>query len=205
MDQFGVKESSEVSAVEGPGGGDPYPETTPTSHEEPLHGPVEPLQERVELSSEREALLAEVRRLEVELERYRTHAERTSKLFLSATKYAEWVRENARRDAELALRKARTKVEKLAVTAGELERTERELVRQQDELVRLQALTDKTRTRLSAFLTAGLQALNTQAEPGQESGPEPAHGDLQDTLQERLATTAVSAPARSAEAERPEH
>ena len=55
-------------------------------------------------------LLAQVRRLEVELARYREHAQRTSKLFLSATKYAEWVRENARRDAELALRKARARV-----------------------------------------------------------------------------------------------
>ena len=91
--RFGVEQSREVSVVERPGVGDHFPETAPASGEEALHTPVEPSQKRVELSSEREKLLAEVRRLEVELERYRAHAQRTSKLFLSATNYADWVRE----------------------------------------------------------------------------------------------------------------
>jgi hypothetical protein len=80
-----------------------------------------------ERGSEREELLAEMQRLELELERYRAHAERTSKLFLSAANYAQWVRESARRDAELALRKARAKVQQLEATADALELTEREL------------------------------------------------------------------------------
>ena len=206
-----VEQSSEVWVVEGSGGGDRSPETAPASREEPLHASVEPSQaaveppqERAELPSEREELLAEVGRLEAELERYRAHAERTSKLFLSATNYAEWVREHARRDAELALRKARARVEKLGVMARELEWTERELVRRQDELARLQALTDETRARLSAFLTAGLQALNTEVEAGQDDSPNPALDDLQDTLQGRLAPTSVSEPERLVEVERPE-
>ena len=108
-----------------------------------------------------EALVAEVRRLELELERYRSHAERTSKLFQSVTGYAEWVRERAREDAELALRKARARVEKLDAVARDLEHTERELVAARDELARLQRLTAETRARLAAFLTSGLDALST--------------------------------------------
>lgn len=205
--QSGVEQSNEVSVVEPPGGGDHVPETAPARSEAPLpefvEAPlpefIEPRQERVELSSERGELLANVHRLEAELERYRAHAERTSKLFLSATNYAEWVRERARRDAEIALRKARAKAEKLGSTARELERTEVELVRARDELARLQALTDETRTRLSAFLTAGLQVLDTEREAGQEDDPKPALGDLPDTLQRQLTSTPVSAPAWLAE------
>jgi chromosome segregation ATPase len=165
---------------------------------------VEPPQDDVELSGERGELLAEVQRLEAELERYRTHAERTSKLFLSATNYAEWVRESARHDAELALRKARAKVEQLEATAGELERTERELARLQGELEGLQALTDEARARLSAFVAAGLQALNTEEAAGQGDGPKPALGDLQDTLQGQLASNSASTPGRLREGDRPE-
>lgn len=144
-------------------------------------------------------LLAEVRRLEVELERYREHAQRTSRLFLSATNYADWVRENARRDAEVALRKARAKVQKLERAARELERTEDELARLKDELARLQVLTDETRERVSAFLEAGLQVLSRRV--AEDDNPSPALGGLQDTLHERLASTSVPAPTEQAEVE----
>ena len=150
--------------------------------------------ERAEQSSERDELLAKVQRLELELERYREHAERTSKLFLAATKYAEWVRENARRDAELALRKASARVEKLELNADRLEWTEAELARRQDELARLNALTEETRARLSAFLTAGLQTLNTTVEPGDEDGSTRPVGDLHDTLHSQLASTSAPTP-----------
>jgi DivIVA protein len=163
-----------------------------------------PEEKPVRLSSGREELVEEMRRLETELERYRVHAERTSKLFLSATKYAEWVRENARRDGELALRKARARAEKLTVTASELERTELELVRVQDELARLQDLTEETRERLSAFLAAGLQALDKNMASGQREGSEPARGDLQDTLHRQLTSSSVSKLARLVDVERPE-
>ena len=123
--------------------------------------------------------------LEAELERYRADAERTSNLLLSATNYAEWVRERARHDAELALRKATARVEMLTVTTRELEQTQHELVRLNDELVRLQTLTEETRARLSAFLTAGLQVVNAQEEPAQATGPEAA-AHLNDTLRRQL-------------------
>ena len=110
--------------------------------------------------------------------------------------YADWFRENARREAELALRKARVKVEQLEAAAAELERTERELALRQDELARLQALTDTTRTRLSAFLTAGLDALVTESAPLREpeAGVQPAQRDLQETLHQRLASISPSTP-----------
>ena len=204
MGEFGVEQSGEESVVEQPGAGDRVPETATARSEAPLHGFIEPPQERAAPPSTREELLVEVRRLEAELERYRAHAERTSKLFLSATNYAEWVRERARHDAELALRKARAKVEKLGSKALELERTERELVRQNDELARLRALTVETRTRLSAFLTAGLEVLNHEREAGQEEGPTPPLGDLPDTLQRQLTSTSVPPPAWLADLDRQE-
>lgn len=159
-----------------------------------------PVNEQVTPLAGHAELLAKVRRLEVELERYREHAQRTSKLFLSATNYADWVRESARRDAQVALRKARAKVQKLERAARELERTEDELVRLKDELARLQALTDETRERVSAFLEAGLQVLSTRRVV-EDDNPSPALGDLQNTLQERLASTSVPAPTEQAEVE----
>ena len=159
----------------------------------------------MEALSEHEELLAKVHRLEAELERYRAHAQRTSKLFLSATDYAQYVRERARRDAELALRKVRARVEKLTVTARELEQTEHELVRLKDELARLQALTDETRARLSAFLTTGLQIINAEVETGRADVPEPSLGDLDDTLHRQLVSTSASEPAPLGEVEVQEH
>jgi excinuclease UvrABC helicase subunit UvrB len=145
---------------------------------------------------EQARLRAEVSRLELELQRHREHAQRTSRLFLSVTKYADWVRENARRDAELALRKARARAEKLDVLEHEREQTEHEVERLRDELARLQALTDETRARLSAFLTAGLEALTADAEVKPEDGLEAAVGDLEDTLKERLSSTPVQTAQR---------
>jgi hypothetical protein len=141
-------------------------------------------------SGREEALRAEVQRLQVELDRFRAHAQRTSKLFLSATNYAEWVRENARRDAELALRKARARVARLERVARDLERTERELDRARRELADLQALADETRTKLSAFLTTGLEMLgDDRPDESQNHGAEPAVGELHETLQRRVSTS----------------
>ncbi len=169
------------------------PETVASPGGEPREVRAEPPAEPASpVNAREEELLAKVGRLEVEIERYREHAQRTSKLFLSVTKYVEWVRENARRDSELALRKARARVEKLDAAARELERTELELAGAQEELVRLQALTDETRARLSAFLEAGLQVLNKDTAASQETGPGNL-GNLEDTLQGRVAATSVSA------------
>ena len=205
MQRSDVEQSGKASVVEREGGGGPLPETAPASRDELLRNHGKLLREHDELLREREELLEEVRRREEELSRYREHAERTSKLFLFATNYAEHVRESARRDAEVTLRKARARAEKLDVLAREQERAEHELVRLQNELARFQALTDETRARLSAFLSAGLKVLGAEGEAGQGEGTEPSLGDLQDTLHERLPSTPVSTPARLTEVESPEH
>lgn len=179
VQEFGV-ETGRVSVM------DEQPDERYRQSNRPV--PDEILLEGTELSSSNDEPLTRVQQLELELERYRLHAERTSKLFLAATKYAEWVRENARRDAELALRKASARVERLEATAHKLEWAETELARKQDELRRLDALTEETRTRLSAFLTAGLEVLSTTVEPGEENGP-PSLDELQHTLHRQLAST----------------
>jgi cell division septum initiation protein DivIVA len=144
------------------------------------------LAEREELLRERAQLLARVYRLEAELEGHRARSERTSKLLLSATGYAEWVRERARRDAEGALRKATARAQKLVQTTRDLEETQNELVRLKEELTRLRSLTDETRARLSAFLTAGLQAINAETEAASTNDPDRAPGHLDDTLRRQL-------------------
>jgi hypothetical protein len=201
MRQFRGNESGVDSEVDKPGA-DPLSEAVQEDPEEGRQEREEPQDERLAPVPEYGAL-AKVRRLEVELERYRAHAERTSSRILAVTKYAEWVRENARRDSELALRKARARVEKLNRTTSELERTESELARMQDELARLEALTDETRARLSAFLTAGLQALSSKREDeGGEASP--ARGNLQDTLQEGLMSASPPTPTPVTEVENPQ-
>jgi hypothetical protein len=148
-------------------------------------------------SAREEALQAEVQRLQVELDRFRAHAQRTSKLFLSATNYAEWVRENARRDAEIALRKARARADRFEQAARDLDETERKLVRVRSELDDLQKLADETRTRLSAFLTTGLEMLTTDQPDGQDDGPQLPVGELQETLQRRVSSTSEPQRTRS--------
>ena len=176
-------------------GTDPLLEAIQEDHEEG--------RQRLAPATELAVALAKVRRLEAELQRYREHAERTSRLFASVTRYAEWVRENARRESELALRKARTRVDKLNRTTSELERTESQLAGMQDELARLQALSDETRARLSGFLTAALQALRIEPEDeGDETSS--ARGDLQDTLQERLISASPPTHTPVTEAENPQ-
>lgn len=204
-----VEDPRNVSVLGEPGG-DPLPESVPTrrdespqTREEPPHEHVMPVNEKLAPVPEQEELLAKVSRLEVQLERYREHAQRTSKLFVSVTHYAEWVRDSARRDAELALGKARARVEKLNKTAIELERTEDELARVRDELAHLQALTDVTRERLSTFLNAGLQILDSDVVAAQDASPDPALDDLQDTLQERLTSTSLPASPPPTEVEGP--
>lgn len=177
MERVGIGEPGDQSPADLLG--EARPTTTPLER-------AASLPERDELSSERAHLLAKVHRLEVELERHRARAERADKLLLSATSYAEWVRERARRDAEVALRKATARAEKLIGTTRELEQTQHELVRLQAELTRLRILTDETRARLSAFLTAGLEAINAEAVPGKANGPDAATVHLDDMLRRQL-------------------
>ena len=195
-----VDEQREELARKQPGGDHP---ALALAADEAQRGQVNPSQNDVGGASEIEALRAQVRRLETELERYRTHAERTSRLFLAVTDYATWIREQARHDAQLALRKANARAEKLMATARELERTERELARRQTELERLEALTDQTRTRLSAFLTTGLEVLEAEVEAG-PNDPGFGQGDLQKTLHKQLSEASEQAPARFPAIETPE-
>ena len=154
------------------------------------------LGERDELLRERERLIDDVSRLEEELARYRAHAQRTSKMFLSVTHYAEWVRENARRDAELALRKARARAEKLGDVEERLGEVERERERAERELLRLEALTSETRAQLSALIASSLHALGDDGKTERGDGPEPAHGDLEETLRHELASVSPSSAPR---------
>jgi hypothetical protein len=156
---------------------------------------------------ERAELLANVHRLEAELQRYREHAQRTSKLFLSASNFADWVRESARRDAEAALRKARARAERYRVAEEECERAEVRLAHLQEELRRTQALADEARSRLSAFLASALHALSDspQAGPSSPDGSPVHDEDLPSTLHERLETASTPPPAWVAGSERPDH
>ena len=176
MERAGIEEPGAESLADTGGGVRP---TAPVLREDSLG-------EREELLRERAQLLTRVHRLEAELERHRARSERTSKLLLSATSYAEWVREGARRDAEVALRKATARAQKLVGATRDLEETQNELLRLKEELTRLRSLTDETRARLSAFLTAGLQAINAETEPASANGPDPAPGHLEDTLRRQL-------------------
>ena len=205
----GVENSSDNWVASEPGG-DPSPEADSTSHAERRQEPGEPPREQIRLGNdpvaritEHERLIAKVRKLEAELERYREHAQRTSKLFLSVTNYVEWVRESARREAELALRKARARVEKLNKTAIALEQAEDELARVRDELAHLQHLTDATRERLSTFLTIGLQALHRDDAAAQDGSPNLALSDLQATLQARLTSPSAATTLQTAKPEDP--
>lgn len=183
MEQEGLRQSSGQPAVAG-------------SHEAGLpatamSGRVQQPEFRDQPDPEREALLAKVQRLEAELERYRSHAQRTSKMFLSASNFADWVRESARRDAETTLRKARARAERLGALEEDLERAEQELTHLQAEVERMQALTEETRARLTAFLTAGLQALSDEAGAARGDGPD---ADIGDALHERLGYPSTPPP-----------
>jgi len=104
------------------------------------------------------------------------------------------VRESARSEAELALSKARARVEKLDRASRKLEETELKLRQAQDDLAHLQVVTEETRARLSAFLAAGLQALDAGAS---------APVGIEDTLLERLASGSVSQPSHATPVESP--
>ncbi len=200
MQRSGIENPSDDSGVHELGG-DPIHGNVATSGDELRQEREGPANDH--LAAEHEALLAKATRLERELDRYREHAQRTSKLFLSVTNYVEWVRESARRDAEIALRKARARVEKLESAAIDLEQTETELARARDELAHLQALTEVTRERLSTFLNTGLQILDSDVVAAQDASPDPALDDLQDTLQERLTSTSLPASPPPTEVEGP--
>jgi len=118
------------------------------------------------LVHERDELLRQVRQLEEELDRYRAQARLLGKTLFSAMSYAEWVREGARHDAELALRKARARAER---TVGD---AERDRARAEREFLHVSRLTDETRARLTALLTTALDQLRIQTD-GDRGNSEP--------------------------------
>jgi cell division septum initiation protein DivIVA len=99
--------------------------------------------------------------LEVELERYRSQEQLLAKTLVSATSYGTVIRENARREAELALRKARGEAERLKV------RAERERDDARRELLRLRRITEQMRNGLSEFLMAKVDELQVEIDDHQ--------------------------------------
>ena len=180
MERAGIGEPGEMTTVDA--GGGLQPTVAPVDRGDSLR-------ERVEVRGEREELLGKVQRLEAELARHRARSERTSTLLLSATRYADWVREQARRDGEVALRKVNARVKQLTLTTRELDETQQELVRLKGELSRLQSLTEATRAQLSAFLTAGLEVVNSSASIGGGHTPDTGPDHLDDTLRRQLPST----------------
>jgi len=99
--------------------------------------------------------------LEGELERHRSEEQLIAKTLVSATSYGTVIRENARRDAELALRKARAEAERLKARALR----ERDDARR--ELLRLRRITEQMRNGLSEFLTAKVEELEVEIDDHQ--------------------------------------
>ena len=90
-------------------------------------------------ATELDKLQLRIDQLEVELERHRSQEQLIAKTLVSATSYGTVIRENARREAELALHKARAEAERLKARA----------VRERDdarrELLRLRRTTEQMR------------------------------------------------------------
>ena len=123
------------------------------------------------------------RRLETEVDRYREHAQRTSKLFMHATDYAARVRENARRDAELALRKSRARADEMLADVV------RERARAERELLRMRGLVRETRTRLTEITVGALRALDAeQPERRPEALPDALRRELPASRDETTAS-----------------
>ena len=119
-------------------------------------------------ATELDKLQLRIDQLEVELERHRSQEQLIAKTLVSATSYGTVIRENARREAELALHKARAEAERLKARA----------VRERDdarrELLRLRRTTEQMRNGLSEFLTAKVEELEVEIDDhqGRQEGDE---------------------------------
>jgi DNA repair exonuclease SbcCD ATPase subunit len=187
----------------------PRADPAPSARDLPQAQPVDrggnapnPLEGRVTLR-DYEELLARTQSLEAELARYRAHTQRTSRLFQSVTTYVDWVRQGARDEAELALRKARARAERLELATADLERTEAAVEQVKAELERLQALTDATRNKLLAFLSAGIDALDGDVASTHGDEPRTLVATLEDALHERASWDAPRATREASESETP--
>ena len=112
-------------------------------------------------ATELDKLQLRIDQLEVELERHRSQEQLIAKTLVSATSYGTVIRENARREAELALHKARAEAERLKARA----------VRERDdarrELLRLRRTTEQMRNGLSEFLTSKVEELEVEIDDHQ--------------------------------------
>ena len=133
------------------------------------------------LVHECEELRARVSQLEDETDRYRAQEHLLSKTLLAATAFAEKVRAEARREAELTLRKARSKARQRNAKAT----NERDYW--ESELARLRQVADETHKGLAALLTGTLGQLRMQAVTD-TPGPEPT-ADLEGVLATSLRRT----------------
>jgi len=73
-----------------------------------------------------------------------------------------------------------------------------------DELARVQALTEKTRARLAAFLTTGLESLSGAGGDARDDTASLSLGNLNETLEEQLHSASVPTTERSQKAENSE-
>lgn len=97
-----------------------------------------------------------IEELEAELNWYREQEQLVVDTLLLATRHATAIRENARRDAEVALRAAR-------IEAAERKRSaELERDHAMAELLRLRRITERMRSGLSTFLTATVDDLRRE-------------------------------------------
>ena len=170
------------------------------------------LREREELVHERAHLRARIEELEGEVSHGRDDAARAETMLMLATKFADSVKDEARREAELVLRKAR---EHAAKVSSEQNADRHRAVL---ELERLQALTRETRERLSGFTSATLRLLQSELHerldvsveradvsvetsesmwtPVVAASTDGSERDLGETLRSEAATTAAAAPAQ---------
>ena len=144
------------------------------------------LSERVDVleraAAERDVLKQEVERLQAALDTQAKRREMMSGALYSAERWAESVKEEARRDAEAALKKAREQSE--GILAGA--RRERDALEQEAE--RLNALAAQTRSDLVRTLTSVIEHLKADLQ---------WDGDEEMALTRETETEADSAGARA--------
>jgi cell division septum initiation protein DivIVA len=133
-------------------------------HRAVYHLGVRDVPKDTENAAEPVELQLQIDQLERELERHRAQEHLLAETLISATRHATVVREDARREAEVALRKARRQATQLKA------RAERERDAAKRELLRLHRITEQMRNGLSQFLMAKVDEL--QVELDDEPSPQ---------------------------------
>ena len=132
-----------------------------------------------ELERERDELSSTV----AEIGRDRDQARRTERMSALSVQFAESIRANARRDAELTLRKARKRADAMV----------RERHQAEQDLLHLQALTTEARRRLAAFTSAALEILDLEV-PSRKDGSAASASDLARALHTEVGSARSQTP-----------